>query len=109
MLYTGTSKIESGSMTEPPDKEKKEDMVAQNPIPLTDENMRAFFHIALVGSGGFQVPKKMLDNYPKDVPIKMVFDEVNEVWHVSAPMKKPKRGKIVKPNGKLFVPGNNRN
>ena len=92
-------------MTEPA--EKDENMVAQNEVPLTDENMRAIFHLALVGSGGFKIPKKMLDNYPKNPPIKIEFDEVNEVYYVSAPVKRPKRGKIVKPNEKLFVPTRN--
>lgn len=81
---------------------EKEPMVAQNPIPLTDEGMRAIFHIALTHCGSFQVPKKFIDEYPKDAPVKIDYDEVNEIFHVSAPVKRPKRGKIVKLNGKPF-------
>ena len=89
-------------MTDP---QENEDMVKQNDPPeLTAENMRAILHIALIGCGGLRIPKAMLEVYPEDAPMKMAYDETNEVWLAFVPKKKRKRGKIISPDKRLIVP-----
>ncbi len=69
---------------------------------LLSKEMRSLFHILIVKLNGIAVSQKLLDEYPEDAPVEIVYDEVNEIWSFLVPKPEinlavPKRT-IITPN-----------
>ena len=54
--------------------------------------------------GGIALPGDVLRDFPENIKIEAVFDEVNDLWYIKLPRKKKQRRRVLAPNRKIIVP-----
>ena len=69
---------------------------------LLPREMRALFHLLVIGVKGVAITQKKLDEYPEDAEMICTYDAEKQIWFFTVPATEPKlilhKKRIIMPN-----------